>query len=251
MAETNFVQPKENKDLTLVQSKESDLEEQPQQAVQAKENKDSTLVQSKESDLEEQPQQSEDSTTEPSSEFTRKDLAKLVASLVVVALTIVFSVLVFTPKHPKFKVRSVAFENLDYTTSPKPSFNMRFAAKMTVKNPNFGYFRYGVTNVSFAYRGIQVGEVLIPKARVRAVSTRKMNAAINLNSNNVRNDTNLESDIRSGTLTLTVQSNMKGKVYLMSSGKRSKVNGRKRTAALNCTLTVNLPEKLVQDIHCS
>ncbi|MBA0803135.1 hypothetical protein Gohar_013383, partial [Gossypium harknessii] len=48
--------------------------------VQAKENKDSTLVQSKESDLEEQPQQSEDSTTEPSSEFTRKDLAKLVAS---------------------------------------------------------------------------------------------------------------------------------------------------------------------------
>ncbi|KAK5784852.1 hypothetical protein PVK06_039391 [Gossypium arboreum] len=215
MAETNFVQPKENKDSTLVQSKESDLEEQPQQAVQAKENKDSTLVQSKESDLEEQPQQSEDSTTEPSSEFTRKDLAKLVASLVVVALTIVFSVLVFTPKHPKFKVR------------------------------------YGVTNVSFAYRGIQVGEVLIPKARVRAVSTRKMNAAINLNSNNVRNDTNLESDIRSGTLTLTVQSNMKGKVYLMSSGKRSKVNGRKRTAALNCTLTVNLPEKLVQDIHCS
>ncbi|KAG4175555.1 hypothetical protein ERO13_A11G191700v2, partial [Gossypium hirsutum] len=186
-----------------------------QQAVQAKENKDSTLVQSKESDLEEQPQQSEDSTTEPSSEFTRKDLAKLVASLVVVALTIVFSVLVFTPKHPKFKVR--------------------FAAKMTVKNPNFGYFRYGVTNVSFAYRGIQVGEVLIPKARVRAVSTRKMNAAINLNSNNVRNDTNLESDIRSGTLTLTVH----------------KVNGRKRTAALNCTLTVNLPEKLVQDIHCS
>ena len=85
-------------------------------------------------------------------------------------------------------------------------------------------------------------------ARIRGLDTRKINAAMALNSNNVRNDTNLGSDIRSEFLTLTAQSKMNGKVYLMSSGKRRKVKGKRRSATLNCTLTINLAKKLVQDI---
>ncbi|KAB2057953.1 hypothetical protein ES319_A11G202800v1 [Gossypium barbadense] len=126
-------------------------------STQAKENEGSALVQSKESDLEEQPQESEDSTTKPSFELNQRIWLYL----------------------------------LPHCTSPNPSFSISFVAEMTVKNPNFGYFRYGITS-----------------AGVRGVSTRRINAVMNLNSNNLRNDTNLESDLRSEALTLMAQSNM-------------------------------------------
>ena len=215
---------------------------------------ESALVHSKESDLEQskdfREKESEEPTSERSFELNRKNLAILAASVVLIVLIIVFSILVFSIKNPKFQLRSIAVENLNYSTSSNPSFNMSFVAEMTVKNPNFGYFRYGITNVTFAYRGKQVGQVLVPMARIRGLDTRKINAAMALNSNNVRNDTNLGSDIRSEFLTLTAQSKMNGKVYLMSSGKRRKVNGRRRSATMNCTLTINLAKKLVQDIKC-
>lgn len=224
--------------------------------VQAKKDEESALVQSKESDLEKSKEfgetESEEPTSERSFELNRKNLAILAASFVIIVLIIVFSVLVFTTNNPKFQLRSIAvLQNLNYTTSPNPSFSMSLVVRMAVKNRNFGYFRYGITNVTFAYRGKQVGQVFVPGARVRGLGTRKINAALNLSSTNVRNDTNLGSDIRSEFLTLTAESKMKGKVYLMSSGKRRKVNGRRRSAAMNRTLTVNLAKKLVQDIRCS
>ncbi|KAK6250667.1 hypothetical protein QUC31_008229 [Theobroma cacao] len=91
---------------------------------------------------------------------------------------------------------------------------------------------------------------LVPKGK-RGLTTRKLTAAKHLNSNNGRNDTNLGSDIRSGFLTLTSHSKMNGKVHLMSLGKQRKANGRRRSAEMNCTLTVNLAKTLVQDIKCS
>ncbi|MBA0634108.1 hypothetical protein Godav_029297 [Gossypium davidsonii] len=39
---------------------------------------------------------------------------------------------------------------LNYSTSHNPSFSMSFVAEMTVKNPNFGYFSYGITSVSLS-----------------------------------------------------------------------------------------------------
>ncbi|MBA0590514.1 hypothetical protein Gorai_019218, partial [Gossypium raimondii] len=98
-------------------------------STQAKENEESALVQSKESDLEEQPQESEDSTTKPSFELNQR------------------------------------------------------------------IWLYLLPHWSLSARG-------------RGVSTRRINAVMNLNSNNLRNDTNLESDLRSKALTLMAQSNM-------------------------------------------
>ncbi|XVF53507.1 hypothetical protein PTKIN_Ptkin05aG0104700 [Pterospermum kingtungense] len=179
---------------------------------QAKKDEESNLVHSKQSDLEQskdlREKESEEPTSEPSFELNRKNLAILAASVVIIVLTIVFSILVFTTKNPKFQVRSVAVESLNYSTSPNASRSMSIVAKMAVKNPNFGYFRCGIANVTFAYRGKLVGQVLVPRARVRGLGTRKINAAIKLSSNNVRSDTNLGSDIRSEFLTLTALSKM-------------------------------------------
>ncbi|XWS61251.1 hypothetical protein CRYUN_Cryun07bG0109800 [Craigia yunnanensis] len=140
MAQTNGQAKKDEESAGLVHSKKSDLE------------------QSKDFNETETETETEESTPKRSFKLNKTNLAILVASVVIIVLIIVFSILVFSTKNPKFRLCSVA--------TPNPLFNMRFVAEMTVKNPNFGYFSYGITNVSFAYRGKQVGQVLVPKERV-------------------------------------------------------------------------------------
>ncbi|KAG8478331.1 hypothetical protein CXB51_028061 [Gossypium anomalum] len=77
---------------------------------------------------------------------------------------------------------------------------------------DYSIFRTDMESLVLVYLK-QVGVLLVPKAGVRGVSTRRINAVKNLNSNNLRNDMNLESDLRSEALTLIAQSNMEGKVY--------------------------------------
>ncbi|MBA0715782.1 hypothetical protein Golax_014665, partial [Gossypium laxum] len=125
-------------------------------STQAKENEESALVQSKESDLEEQPQESEDSTTKPSFELNQRIWLDLL---------------------------------------PHWSLSTRILATSVMESLVLVYLK-------------QVGVLLVPRARGKGVSTRRINAVMNLNSNNLRNDTNLESNLRSEALPLMAQSNM-------------------------------------------
>ncbi|OMO66957.1 hypothetical protein COLO4_30270 [Corchorus olitorius] len=209
---------------------------------------------SDDSDLEQPKDQlvPEESTSEKSSsKLNWRNVAKLGGALVLIALIITFAVLVFTTKTPRFQLTAVTVDHLNSTTSPNPFFNMRLTAHMTVHNPNYGYFSYGMTIVNLAYRGVDVGQVWVSKARINGVSTRRIITVIELNSDNVRSNSILESDIRSGFLTFTSHSQMSGKIYVMSTGKSRKVIGRRRTAAMNCTFTVNLAQKFVQAMNCS
>ncbi|OMO66961.1 hypothetical protein COLO4_30274 [Corchorus olitorius] len=116
---------------------------------------------SDDSDLE-QGLESEESTAEQSSsKLNWRNVAKLAAALVVIALIITFAVLVFTTKTPRFQLSAVMVDHLNSTTSPNPSFNMRLTAHMTVHNPNYGYFSYGMTIVNLAYRGVDVGQACL------------------------------------------------------------------------------------------
>ncbi|WRX17168.1 hypothetical protein QQP08_009655 [Theobroma cacao] len=111
---------------------------------QARKDEESALAHSRElPDLEQSKDfratESEESPSGGSFELNRKNLATFVASVIIIVPIIVFSVLVFSTKNPKFRVRSVVVENLNYSSSSNPSFSMRSVAEMTVKNPNYGY----------------------------------------------------------------------------------------------------------------
>ena len=121
---------------------------------------------------------------------------------------------------------------------------MKFNAEVAVKNTNFGQFKFENTTISFDYGGVQVGEAFVAKGRANARSTKKMNVTMDLNSNNILPNSNLGSDISSGILTLNSKSKLNGKVHLM------KLIKKKKSAGMNCTLTVNLVSRAIQDMKC-
>ncbi|KAG2709774.1 hypothetical protein I3760_05G256900 [Carya illinoinensis] len=152
-----------------------------------------------------------------------------------------FALTVMRIKSPKFRVRAASFTgNFDVTNS---SYNLQMNAQFTVKNTNFGHFKYEYGTVRFAQNGVRVGEANINDARVRARSTKKVNATVVLSSSN--NNPALTSDIVYGRLPLTISSKLEGKVHLM------KVFKKKKSAQMNCTVYVNLGMHQIENLTCT
>ncbi|EXC05942.1 hypothetical protein L484_014210 [Morus notabilis] len=163
---------------------------------------------------------------------------------IVVLLTVVILVFpqtVMRIKGPELRIRSVAIEDLTISNSDtnSPSLSMKFDSEIGVKNTNFGEFKFDESSITFVYKGTEVGDASVEKGKAKARSTKKMNVTAEVNANS-----NLANDVRSGFLTLTSQSKLNGKVHLM------KVIKKKKTAEMNCTITINLENKVVQDFKC-
>ncbi|KAK8623545.1 hypothetical protein V6N13_118428 [Hibiscus sabdariffa] len=142
------------------------------------------------------------------------------------------------------RVPSITVEDLRAAATDPPSFNIKLNAQVAVKNTNFGHFKFENTTISFEYGGVGVGDALVARGRSKARSTKKMNVAVELNSNNIPNNSSLQSEIESGYLALTCHSKLSGKVQLM------KLIKKKKSAEMRCAMVVNLVTKAVQDIKC-
>ncbi|CAK9176929.1 unnamed protein product [Ilex paraguariensis] len=190
----------------------------------------------------------EEANSEQSKQLRRKKRMKCLAYIVAFAvfqtgIILLFVLTVMKIKTPKFRVRSVTFYTLDVTPSP-PSFNIKMNAELGVKNTNFGHFKFDNSTVEFFYRGIKVGEAVVPKARAKARSTKKFNVMVDLTSTNIPSNSELRNDYSSGFLTLSSQSKLKGKVELM------KVMKKKKSTDMNCTMEVVISTKELRNVKC-
>ncbi|KAK8705497.1 hypothetical protein V6N13_049099 [Hibiscus sabdariffa] len=190
-----------------------------------------------------------ESAAEASKELKRKKRMKLLAYALAFAIfqiivILVFSLTVMRIKNPKFRVRSITVEDLKVAAPNPPSFNIKLNAQVAIKNTNFGHFKFENTTISFDYGGVRVGDAFVAKGRSKARSTKKMNITVEMNSNNIPNNSSLQNEIESGFLTLTCHSKLSGKVQLM------KLIKKKKSAEIECTMLINLETKAVQDIKC-
>lgn len=143
--------------------------------------------------------------------------------ILVVALTIM------RVKAPKVRLDEVTVTN-------DGSGNVRLTARVLVKNTNFGRYKFdsGVATVTSGAGGSSsVGQFVIPDGRARARSTKKTYVIADL-----------RSSTDSGALALNVEARLRGKVELM------RVIKRKKSAEMNCTMTINLPTSSVQNLRC-
>ncbi|KAF8379615.1 hypothetical protein HHK36_029056 [Tetracentron sinense] len=191
----------------------------------------------------------ESATMAQSKELRRKRNIECYAHIAVgvVLLTIiilVFALTVMRIKTPDVKLRSVTVENLNVGTTASPSFNMTLIAEVSVKNKNFGHFKFENSTATVSYRGMTVGEAYIAKGRAKARKTRRMNVTIDVNSDRLTGVSNLSSDINSGILTLRSQAKLSGKVHLMEMIKKRK------TAEMSCTMTISLISPGILDLIC-
>ncbi|XP_022738223.1 late embryogenesis abundant protein At1g64065-like [Durio zibethinus] len=163
------------------------------------------------------------------------------------AIILVFALTVMRVKNPKVRIGRINIETMETNNTgaaAAASFDLKFIAQVTVKNTNFGHYRFDNSTMSFLYDGVIVGEAIIPKARARARSTKKLDVTVEVNSRALTNTTPLGSELSSNILTLNSQAKLKGKVELM------KVIKRNKSPEMNCTLTFNVSTRNLQDLNC-
>ena len=149
-------------------------------------------------------------------------------------------------KNPKFLIMAAEVENLRYAPDTNsPSLNMELHCVVSVKNTNFGQFRYENSAVVFAYGNVTVGEASVAEAGVGARSTREVNTTVKISSDNVSRNLKLGNDITSGMLSLNSYGRLNGKVHLM------KVMEKRKSAQMNCAMKINLAEGMIEDLKCN
>ncbi|XP_004300828.1 PREDICTED: uncharacterized protein LOC101295630 [Fragaria vesca subsp. vesca] len=155
----------------------------------------------------------------------------------------VFGLTVMKVKTPKVRLGATNVQNLNFVPT-SPSFDTTFATQIRIKNTNWGPYKFDAGTATFMYQGVAVGQVSFPKSKAGMRSTKKINAEVSLNSNEIPSTSNLGSELSSGVLTLTSEAKLTGKVELML------IMKKKKSATMNCTMKLDLSTKTIQALEC-
>ncbi|GLU21180.1 hypothetical protein SLE2022_373370 [Rubroshorea leprosula] len=153
-------------------------------------------------------------------------------------IILLFALTVMRFKNPKFRIgpATTLLETSSFRTGNAPSFNLKLNTQFTVKNTNFGHFKYDDGTVTFTYGDAIVGNVILQKGRARARSTKKVSLEVNLNYNGQL--------VNKEVLRLSSQAKLEGKIHLM------KVIKKKKSAEMNCTMDIVIATKEIRNITC-
>ena len=185
-----------------------------------------------------------------SDELRRKKRIKLTIYIAAFAVfqtivILVFALTVMRVKTPKVRLgTNITFQNFNTGTQASPSFDLSFTTQVGIKNTNFGPYKYDSTIATFMYQGVTIGQVTIPKGKAGLRSTKKVTVIVKVNSNALSSTTGLGSELGAGVLTLNGQAKLSGKVELMS------VMKKKKSAEMNCSMTIDLSSKAIQSMIC-
>ncbi|GLT31255.1 hypothetical protein SLA2020_060030 [Shorea laevis] len=156
-------------------------------------------------------------------------------------IILLFALTVMRFKNPKFRIGNATLEDSHFGTENASSFNLTLNTHVTVKNTNFGHFKYEDGTVTFTYDDATVGTVTVQKGRARARSTKKVDLEVNLKYNGplVNTGGRIPEFLR-----LSSQAKLEGKIHLM------KVIKKKKSAEMNCTMDIVTATKEIDNITC-
>lgn len=180
-------------------------------------------------------------------ERTNKCFVYIFAGIVFLcAILLIFALIVFRSKSPDVRLRSVAVKSLRYSKSPSPSLNATLVAVVTIRNPNFGPYVFGNNNsASFLYGGAKLGEHKIGGGEARWKGTERMSITMEVRSSRLpEGSNNLSGDLNSGFVNLSSYCRFTGKVHLL------KIFKNRKTAKMNCNMTLVLRTKTIKDLRC-
>ncbi|KAK9279434.1 hypothetical protein L1049_013113 [Liquidambar formosana] len=171
-------------------------------------------------------------------------IAALMLIQAIVIVILIFTV--FRVKDPIIKMNGVTVTKLDLIngTTPRPGTNMSIIADVSVKNPNVASFKYSNTTTSLYYHGTLVGEARGPPGQAKARRTMRMNITVDIITDRLMSNPNLNSDVASGLLSMSSYSRIGGRVKIM------KIIKKHVTVKMNCTLTVNISSQAIQEQKC-
>jgi hypothetical protein len=131
---------------------------------------------------------------------------------------VILGLTVFKAKDPVTTVNSVALKDLSFDLDIAKLgvyLNVTLDVNISIKNPNKVGFKYKNSSALLNYRGRVVGEVPIPAAKISPDQTVTMNLMLTVLADRLISNSNLVSDVISGTLPLTASTRISGKVYIL------------------------------------
>ena len=156
-------------------------------------------------------------------------------------IILLFVLLVLKIRDPKVRIASISVENQHFSTN---SFSMDLKARVTVKNTNFGHFKFDNSTATISYFGTAVGEATILKARARSRSTKRFNITVPISSSKVNNHRQLRRDLNSGVLNLSSTAKLSGNIHLF------KIFKQKKSAEMSCTMELHTNTSSIENLSC-
>ena len=145
-------------------------------------------------------------------------------------------------KTPKFRVRGASFTNFNAGTPANPSLQASMVPQFSVKNTNFGRYKFQTTTVDFFYKGAQIGAVTVANNKAGWLSTKRISAeAVNLN---IAASPELNADLSAGVVPITSRAQMRGKVELMFIMKKNKGTN------MDCSMEIVTATQTLRNIVC-
>lgn len=180
----------------------------------------------------------EASATYESMEAKRKKRNKRLAYFAAFVVFQTIVILVFALVVMKVKAPKVRFgDNIIVVNNGNG--NIRLTAQVRIKNTNFGEYKFDGGIATLTSGGASVGQFAISDGKANMKSTKKVYIVAD-----ITNPSGSGTGSNSGVLEVTSKAKLNGKVVFMW------VMKKKKSAEMDCTMSINLSTNVVQDMSC-
>ncbi|KAL5698290.1 hypothetical protein ACHQM5_029349 [Ranunculus cassubicifolius] len=123
---------------------------------------------------------------------------------------------VLKPKEPYITAYPVTLENIDFSVFPSLKLNIALGLMVTVKNRNYGSFRYKDTTSYISYRGGVVAQAPIIGAKIPAHGDYSISTSVQIYADKLVINPYFWSDLNSGDFKFSSLTVFKGKVNVFN-----------------------------------
>ncbi|KAG5379612.1 hypothetical protein IGI04_027454 [Brassica rapa subsp. trilocularis] len=171
----------------------------------------------------------------------------LILLLLIFIVLLVLGLTLFKPKNPTATVDSVVVERLRTSVDVlnlKANLNLTLQAHLALKNPNRVGFSFGSTSALLNYKGQLVGEAPLPANKVGPQKTLHMNVTLTLMADRLLSESQVFSDVMSGSIPVNAFVKVAGKVSVFNMFKI------KVKSSASCDVTISVSSRNVTSQHC-
>ncbi|RWR93426.1 late embryogenesis abundant-like protein [Cinnamomum micranthum f. kanehirae] len=144
----------------------------------------------------------------------KKFCVVLTLIIIVVLVVLFFSILML--KRPKVQPQPAILLNIDVQLSYPIKLNVSLGLDVTIKNPNYGSFKYENGTTYLYYHGKVVADAPIESGVIPARTTQNISTVVELMADQLSSSPYFLGDLSAGFLNFTASSTLHGKASFLN-----------------------------------
>ncbi|KAD3336694.1 hypothetical protein R6Q59_028214 [Mikania micrantha] len=161
--------------------------------------------------------------------------AVILIIIIVTAITLYFTI--FKPKQPEITTQSVTLESFSTNVFDVEDTNVTLGITITIKNPNYGGFKYENSTSYVTYHGDVVAMAPVTADTIPSRGQHNVGATVLVIGKSLISNPNFLKDLATNTLNFTSTTTLKGKAIVL------KLFKKKATTYSSCDVSLYILEK--------